>query len=327
MATFSALRINKKGSIEELHIEQLPIPEPQPGQVLIKVEFSTINPSDYLSILGKYPSIDPPLTPGFEGSGIVVSSGGGELADSLLNKRVTFRGQGTWAEYCVAPATNATPLLESLSLEQGASLHVNPLTVALFIEKININSSRAFIQNAAASALGKQFIKWAQRLGIQSINLVRRQEQVDVLKNLGAEHVFNTSEEGWKAKAKTLATELGVKVGFDAIGGIETNDLIEIISNDGVVYNYGLLSGKSCEVNPGLLMFQGKRLEGIWLSAWFREEIYEKKLNAIMKVQENIDILATEYNQTVGLDGIKEALASYMASSTNNKVLIKTQIS
>lgn len=327
MATFSALRINKKGSIEELHIEQLPIPEPQPGQVLIKVEFSTINPSDYLSILGKYPSIDPPLTPGFEGSGIVVSSGGGELADSLLNKRVTFRGQGTWAEYCVAPATNATPLLESLSLEQGASLHVNPLTVALFIEKININSSRAFIQNAAASALGKQFIKWAQRLGIQSINLVRRQEQVDVLKNLGAEHVFNTSEEGWKAKAKALATELGVKVGFDAIGGIETNDLIEIISNDGVVYNYGLLSGKSCEVNPGLLMFQGKRLEGIWLSAWFREEIYEKKLNAIMKVQENIDILATEYNQTVGLDGIKEALASYMASSTNNKVLIKTQIS
>ncbi|OMJ89652.1 hypothetical protein SteCoe_8199 [Stentor coeruleus] len=327
MATFSALRINKKGSIEELHIEQFPIPEPQADQVLVKVEFSTINPSDYLSILGRYPSINPPLTPGFEGSGIVVSSGGGEFADSLLNKRVTFRGQGTWAEYCLIPALNATPLLETISLEQGASLHVNPLTVALFIEKINANSSRAFVQNAAASSLGKQFVKWTQRLGIKSINLVRRQEQVDILKNLGAEHVFNTSEEGWKNKAKDLATELGAKVGFDAIGSIETNDLFEIINNDGVVYNYGLLSGKPCEINPGLLMFQGKRLEGLWLSAWFKEVNYEKRLEACMKVQENIDILASEYNQTVGLDGVKDALASYMTSSTNNKVLIKTQLS
>lgn len=321
--TYSALRINQKGSIEELHIEQLPFPEPQEGFVLIKVECSTINPSDYLNILGHYPGGEVPLTPGLEGSGTVVKSGGGALADSLLNKRVTFIAPGSWAEYTITSATSVFPLLDSITFEQGASLNINPLTVALFIEKVKQRPSKAFVQNAASSALAKQFIRWSQRLGITSINLVRRQEQVDLLKSFGAEHVFNTSEEGWKAKAKEIATQFGVTIGFDAIGGKDTQDLADVLGYKGVVYNYGLLSGKSCEMGPASLQFQDKRLKGLWLSAWFKVTEYEKKLEASMSVQQNIDVLSTEYGQTVSLGNVKTALASYLQNATNNKVLIR----
>lgn len=123
------------------------------------MEFNTINPSDYGNALSRYPGIVFPTTPGFEGSGIVVKSGGGQSADSLLNKRVTVFFIGTWADYCLAPSSNVFPLLDNVTLEQGASLNINPLTVAYMIEKVSQHKIKAFVQNAAASSLGKQLIK------------------------------------------------------------------------------------------------------------------------------------------------------------------------
>lgn len=326
VSTFSALRINSKGSIDELHLEERPIPELKEGQVLIKMEYSTINPSDYLNLLGHYPGGDAPLTAGFEGSGIVIKSGGGTEADALLNKRVTFISPGTWAEYLVAETHLVFPLLDSIPLENAASLNINPLTVALFIEKVKEQKIHSFAQNAAASALGKQLIRWANRLGIPSVNLVRRQEQADLLRTIGAEHVINTSEDGWKEKTKELCKRLGVTCGFDAIGGSSTSEIAEVIGNGGVIYNYGLLSGKSCEMGPSAMIFEGKRLEGLWLIPWMYSKSYQDRYQVSLSVQQNIDILGTDYNQTVTLPNVKTALISYMQNSTNNKVLIRTTL-
>lgn len=321
--TYSALRVNQRGSLDELHIESLPFPELKEGEVLVKMEFSTINPSDYGNVLGRYPGIEFPTTPGFEGSGRVIKSGGGESADSLLNKEVTVFYPGAWAEYCKAPSSHVFPLLPTVSLEQAASLNINPLTVALFIEKISQQKSKSFIQNAAASSLGKQLIKWANRLGYKSINLVRRQEQVDLLRDIGAEHVFNTTEDGWKDQAKIVAREIGATCAFDAISGKETNDLAEIIENGGVVYNYGRLSGQNAEFGPKALMFEGKRLEGLWVSSWMERKNSAEKYEASLKVQENIDILSKEYSKIIALEEIKDAIEPYMKNATNNKILIK----
>ncbi|OMJ66742.1 hypothetical protein SteCoe_36319 [Stentor coeruleus] len=326
VSTFSALRINTKGSIDELHIEERTIPELTEGQLLIKMEYSTINPSDYLNLLGHYPGGNAPLTGGFEGSGVVIKSGGGAEADTFLNKRVTLLSAGTWAEYIVTDTNLVFPLLDSIPLESAASLNINPLTVALFIEKVKGQKTHSFIQNAAASALGKQFIRWANRLGLVSINLVRRQEQVDLLKAIGAEHVINTSEDGWKEKTKELCKSFGVTCGFDAIGGTSTSDIADVIGNGGVVYNYGLLSGKSCEIGPNAMIFEGKRLEGLWLIPWMFSKTYQERYQVSLAVQQNIDILGTEYNQTVTLPNVKAALALYMQNSTNNKVLIRTTL-
>ena len=208
--------LNSVGSLDGWQLVQREIPELTETQVLIKMECSTVNPSDYLTILGRYPINGLPMYPGLEGSGTVVKAGNSERAQGLLNKRVAAAALGAWSEYNVADIGGVFPLEDHVSFEQAADFIVNPMTVACLIE-IAQSKNSGFVNNAAASALGQQLTQLATRLGIKHINIVRRQEQVEILRKLGAEHVFNSSEAGWLEEAKRVAKEIAPKVAFDAI--------------------------------------------------------------------------------------------------------------
>ena len=326
--TFTAIRISKPGDYSTITVEQLPFPELKPGEVLVKVEYSTINPSDLAKAAGRYPVGPPPFTLGSEGSGTVVKSGGGEVADSLLNKHVAVGGVGTWAEYIVVHSLSVFPLLDSVPLEQAASLIVNPMSVALIIEKVQQDRHPAIIQNAAASALGKMLIKWGKILNIPTINLVRRQEQVDTLKAIGAEHVFNTSEEGWKQSAKELASSLGATIAIDYIAGTSTTDIADLLNDGGIVYNFGGLSGEPCKIGMGQLLMHNIRLEGLWLSPWLISKTHEERVQTGFTVQNLLEqVFKTDYAKEVTLSQIKEALHDYSKNATNNKYLIRTKLS
>ena len=143
-----------KASLDSVQLRDL-----KQGEVLIKVETSTINPSDYHIAIGHYGPGTAPFILGYEGSGTVLKSGGGEQAEFLINKRVAILNPGTWAEYNIAPATSVFPLLDSTTFEQAASLIVNPFTVVGFIEIIRQGNHKAVAINAAASAIGKIIIR------------------------------------------------------------------------------------------------------------------------------------------------------------------------
>ena len=83
-------------------------------------------------------------------------------------------------------------------------------------------------------------VKLCKAKGIPLVNLVRRQEQVDILREIGAEHVFNTSEEGWKLRAREVCTGLGASM-IRCSRGQATSDMADLINDGGVVYNYGAL--------------------------------------------------------------------------------------
>ena len=148
-----------------------------------------------------------------------------------------------------------------------------------------------------------------------------------MLKSIGAEHVFNSSEEGWKTKAKELADKLNVTIGFDCIGGTATSDLADLIVDGGVVYNYGLLSGQPSQFGSNHLIFQRKRLEGLWLTPWLQQKSTEERVEIGYKIQNLLDqVFKTEYSKEVTLSQVKEALIDYSQNSTNNKILIKTVV-
>ena len=326
--SYKAVRLSVPGDLSTLSIESIPVPRLSEGEVLVHMEYSAMNPSDIGTVFGKYPSGPPPLTPGIEGSGTVVLSGGSDLSNSLLNRRVSVSTRGTWAEYAVASASSVFPLLDSTTFEQAANLIVNPMTVAQFVEKIQKGGHRAAVQNAAASALGKMLNKWCKILGIPLVNLVRRQEQVDILRAIGAEHVFNTAEEGWKQRAKELCTGLGASIAFDAIAGEATGEIADLIGDGGVVYNYGALSGKSCSVGSMHLILQRKRFEGIWLTPWLFGKSYEDRMEVGNLVQGLIrEVFETEHARVINLGQIHETLTNYNeASATNNKILIRNRV-
>ena len=121
-------------------VSEVPKPKPQKGQVLIKMAYSPINPSDLAFLTGEYGLKKGfPIVPGLEGSGVVESSGGGFVANRLKGKNVACSapttGNGTWAEYMVTEATKCVDLSPQVGLDQGAMLFVNPLTALAFSKK------------------------------------------------------------------------------------------------------------------------------------------------------------------------------------------------
>jgi NADPH2:quinone reductase len=158
-ATMRAVQLRAyDGNPESVAVVELPVPRPGPGQVLIRVAASPINPSDLMFIRGLYGFKKPlPAVPGFEGSGTVVEAGGGMMPRFLKGRRVACAAAdpniagGMWAEYLVTSAQLCVPLSKQVDMEQGATMLVNPLTAWALMEEARLGRHRAVVQTAAAS--------------------------------------------------------------------------------------------------------------------------------------------------------------------------------
>lgn len=328
MSTYRRIVVDKPGDLNTVRIQELPVPELAEDEVLIALEYSTVNPSDFQTASGRYPATELPVPIGLEGSGVVVKAGSGEYAQSLLNKRVAVNGRGTWADNIVTKADDVFPLLDSTPFEQAANLIVNPMTVALFVDIIRRDNLKVVIQNAAASALGKMLVRWGNIEGVAVVNLVRKEEQVQALQNIGAEYVVNTSLPDWKDTAKAILDKLGgALAGFDAIGGIASSDLMQLLSNGGTAYAYGSLSRQECITRQFDIMMLGKTLKGLWLMPWLKGKSREDRLQVGFYVQNLLEpVFKTEHSKTINLSQAQETLVNYeKESATNNKILLRTR--
>ena len=260
-----------------LKVETVDVPKPKSGQVLIKVAASPVNPSDYGVWVRSNPQDWTPKPQGHEGSGIVVASGGGFSTMGLVGKKVGFvnlpRDQGSYSEYVTVDAmTGVFPMPEDLPVEAAASFFVNPYTAYGILETAQKSGGKAFIHTAAASQLGQMLVRLMQEknTGMELINVVRRAEQVELLKSLGAKHIVNTSEENWKANLKALSKKLDAKVAFDAVAGEMTGDLLQLLPRKSKVWVYGVLGGHLRNIDPIALIYFNKKVEGFLLSRWLR---------------------------------------------------------
>ncbi|MBV8051143.1 MAG: zinc-binding dehydrogenase, partial [Acidobacteriaceae bacterium] len=267
------------GKSESLSVVDLPVPRPGPGEVLVKVFASPVNPSDLMFLRGLYGFKKPlPAVPGFEGSGTVVDSGPGILGGFLKGKRVACAAAderitgGMWAEYLVTSAKLCIPLRKEVTLEQGAVMLVNPMTAWGLIEEARLGGHKAVVQTAAASALGRMIVRLGQRFSLPVINIVRRPEQVELLRKLGAEHVVNSEEGNFEARLRDLCHRLSATIGFDAVGGELSLRVLRAQPNGARLLVYGALSLTPCQVDPASLIFDSKRIEGFWLTSWLKKK-------------------------------------------------------
>lgn len=157
---------------------------------------------------------------GLEGTGHIVEAHG-EHIQEWVGKRVSFiqSDSGSWGEYAVTNPHLCFEIDEEVSLTSAASGIVNPLTVVGMTDIYNKTpGKKGIIHTAAASALGRMLNKRCQTLGIPLLNIVRRQEQADLLKAEGATHIIVTQGE-WLPDYITLIKDHGFNVFFDALGG------------------------------------------------------------------------------------------------------------
>ncbi|MEA1903213.1 MAG: alcohol dehydrogenase catalytic domain-containing protein, partial [Actinomycetota bacterium] len=157
--TMKAVVLHEYAGAAGLRTDQVPTPIPGPGEVLIEVAASPINPSDLAFIEGNYvPKPPPPTRTGLEGSGTVIAAGSGAMGRYLKDKRVAFiagASSGAWAEYVVVPNRLALPLNNDVSLQAGAMSVVNPMTALAFLELSRSSGAKAVVNTAAAGSLGR----------------------------------------------------------------------------------------------------------------------------------------------------------------------------
>ena len=330
--TMKAVILTEAGGLPT--VAEIPVPKPGNGEVLVKMFASPINPSDLAFLAGGYGIKKPfPVVPGFEGSGIVVSAGKGILPKLWMGKNVACAASpkynGCWAEYMVTTAASCVPLSKSISLEQGSMMFVNPMTALAFFEIYkNLPNPgkklRAIINTAAASALGRMIIKMGKTEGILVISIVRREEQVEILKAEGAENIINSNDSNFENQLKELAHKLNATVIFDCVGGKMVQQLIDAAPNESKLFIYGRLSPNACEIQPGNLLFTGSQIQGFWLTNRLKTQSVLQTLQNVRKVRSLIgNELGSAVYKTFQPEQIIEAIETYQNNMSKGKVLIR----
>jgi NADPH:quinone reductase-like Zn-dependent oxidoreductase len=239
--------VKKSGELE-LSLAKVPVADPGPEEILVRIEATPINPSDLGLLLGPADlrtaktsgskdspvvtaslseaalramaaRIDQPMPVGNEGAGTVVKAGSSPAVQALLGKTVALLGGAMYAQYRTVKAADVLPLPPGATAADGASCFVNPLTSLGMVETMRRESHTALVHTAAASNLGQMLNRLCLKDGVSLVNVVRSAEQAKILRDLGARHVVDSTSPTFMADLIAAITETGATLAFDAIGG------------------------------------------------------------------------------------------------------------
>jgi NADPH:quinone reductase-like Zn-dependent oxidoreductase len=324
-----AIVCEKWGDPEEvLHVRDVPEPVPGPGQVLVRMLASPVNPSDLLMVRGEYGRQPPlPATPGFEGVG-VVESGKGLLARRVRGRRVAVLNgvTGNWQEKVVLPAQQAVPVPRTLTDEQAATFFVNPASALIMTRYVlRVPSGAWLLQTAAGSALGRMVIRLGQTFGFRTLNVVRRREQAEELLRAGGTAAVATNDEPLRERVLALTDGAGVPYAIDAVGGATGSEVIHTLSRGGRMLVYGTLGRDPMTIDPRTLMVGQKRVEGFWLSNWARDQNPLSMLLLFRRIGKLIrtGVLTSEVGASFPLDDIRAAVRQAALPGRQGKVLLR----
>ena len=326
----TAVVLDSYSGAEALRVEQRPVPKPGKDEVLVKVAAAPINPSDLAFLDGNYGFDNPPpVVPGGEGSGTVVAVGPGAMGRYFLGKQVAClsRGErdGTWAEYAVASTQGGVfPLDKSVSLDQGAMSVINPLTASAFLEITNDGGHKAIVLTAAASALGQMVNRLGRSEGVQVINIVRRDAQVELLKAQGATVVLNSSEANFDRQLQDTCHQYNAHLAFDAVAGQMTGQLLQALPENSTVTVYSCLSKKAPQTIVDQIIFRGKTITGLWLGPWLN--LNKNLFQILMLWRRSQKLIGTDLKSEVRarypFQEARQAVQEYTHQMTGGKILL-----
>lgn len=232
----------------ELSLAMVELRDPEPDEVVVRIEASPINPSDVGLLLGAADvttlrqsgtgespivtadiprsrmqamagRLDQSLPVGNEGAGVVFAAGTSAEAQALVGKTVAAIGGAMYAQYRIIKAADCLTLPDGASPADGASCFVNPLTALGMVETMRREGHHALVHTAAASNLGQMLNRICLNDGVALVNIVRSVEQEKILREIGAVHVCNSSAPGFADDLTNALIATGATLAFDAIGG------------------------------------------------------------------------------------------------------------
>ncbi|SIN81896.1 zinc-binding dehydrogenase [Vannielia litorea] len=248
-----------------LHTSDIPVPEPKPGELRIRMTLSPIHNHDLWTTRGTYgykPAL--PAVGGTEALGTIEALGKG-VDEALLGKRVVAAGvHGAWAEQFIAPAAGVIPLPEAIGDEAGAQLIAMPFSALALLEFLEVREGDWVVQTAANGTVGKIFAELARSRGVKTLNLVRRAEAVAELEEMGIANVLSTSNADWVASAREILGKGGARAAIDSVGGPIVADIADLLGTDGTLVVFGTATGEPLHLRAGSVISRHLTVKGFW---------------------------------------------------------------
>lgn len=360
--------VTSQGTLE-LSLLDVAVPTPAANEVLVRVEAAPINPSD-LGVLtagadmttatvegtaerptvkaslgagelaGLSARIDKPLAVGNEGAGTVVAAGQSTAAQALLGKTVGIAGGGMYTQYRVIDAAACLVLPTGATAKDGASSFVNPLTALGMLETMRREGHSGLVHTAAASNLGQMLVKLCIADGVPLVNIVRKPDQEQLLRDLGAAHVCNTTSPTFTTDLTEALKATSATLAFDATGGGTLasqilNGMEEAASSGAQEYSrYGSAVHKQVYIYGGLdtgptILIRNFGLAwglGGWLLTPFLAQAGVETVGRLRArvAAELTTTFASKYTREVSLAGMlrPDAFNGYVKRATGEKYLV-----
>jgi NADPH:quinone reductase-like Zn-dependent oxidoreductase len=360
-----------KGTVE-LSLVEVPVPVPAANEVLVRVEASPVNPSDLGlltagadmsaatvtgtgdrpvviaplgdgAVAGLTARLDQPLPVGNEGAGTVVAAGESPAAQALLGKTVGIAGGAMYSQYRAVDAGACLVLPPGATAKNGASSFVNPLTALGMLETMRREGHSGLVHTAAASNLGQMLVKLCLADGVPLVNIVRKPEQEELLRSLGAVHVCNTASPTFEADLVDALKATSATLAFDATGGGTLvsqilNAMEEAASADATAYSrYGSTVHKQAYIYGGLdtgptILTRNFGMSwglGGWLLTYFLMNAGAETVGRLRArvAAELTTTFASTYTREVSLGGMlqPDAFNAYVKRATGEKFLVTPQ--
>jgi len=303
----------------------------EPGEVLVKLLFAPIHPSNINIMEGRYlykPKL--PYVGGTEGSGEVVAVANKNSRFEVGDLVIVFGNGGadtaslggTYSTHLLRHESNLIKCSKGADPKQAALAHINPVTAIGLLDSrwsgVELKEGDWVVQNAANSAVGQCVIQVAKAYGFKTLNLVRRKELIDELKDLGADEVILDDNDSIKKYQGTC------KLAFNAVGGDSAKRVSKCMKANGVMLTYGAMSKQPVVVSNSALIFFNMTYKGFHMGKWID---LIGKINYLGAAEEAVGLVCNEklsqkIDSVYPLKDIQDAVKRALQPKRNGKVLV-----
>lgn len=252
-----AIRVHEPGGPEKLMWEEVPLPQPKPGEALVRHKAVGLNYIDVYFRTGLYKAPSMPVTIGMEGAGVVEAVGEG-VTNVAPGDRVAYAGAlGAYAEARCAPAERLVKIPEGIAFEQAAAMMLQGMTAQFLVRRTHkVQAGETILVHAAAGGVGLILTQWAKHLGATVIGVVSTPEKAELIKAHGADHALLTGED-IPARVRQITGGAMVPVVYDSVGRDTFMTSLDCLRPFGLLVSYGNASGPVAIPDLGVLAAKG----------------------------------------------------------------------
>ncbi|MBT2501738.1 zinc-binding dehydrogenase [Curtobacterium sp. ISL-83] len=310
---------------EVLTVAERPVPQPGPGQVLVRTVLSPIHNHDLWTVRGTYgfkPEL--PAQSGTEALGVVEALGDG-VTNLTVGQRVAGGTFGVWAEFYVADAAGLIPVPDAMTDEAAAQLVSMPFSAISLLHSLDLHEGDWMIQNAANGAVGRMVAQLAAARGINVVGLVRRAAGVEELRSQGIERIVATDADDWQDQVTAITGGAPIVAGVESVGGQAAADIVSTLGDNATLVVFGAMASPMMSIPSGAVIFKQVTIKGFWGSVVSKTMPGETKQQLFGELITRVldGSLTLPVAETFAFEDVRDAVRASDTAGRIGKVLLR----